>query len=99
MASSMYPRLADTFRPPGDMFPFTKWTDVEIMMQGTLTKLQNLNTTTMTLLEARSLAMSPRSDSIVKNFIDLAGCVPENGPTNGWFIRGIPMEKMDDDWG
>ena len=53
IASSVYSRLSEEFRASGDKFPCTKWTDVEVLMQGKLTKLQNLKETTVTMLDAR----------------------------------------------
>ena len=65
IASSVYSRLSEEFRASGDKFPGTKWTDVEVLMQGKFTKLQNLKETTVTMLDARPLSIRPRASSIV----------------------------------
>ena len=60
-ASSAYSRLSEEFRASGDKFPFTKWTDVEVLMQGKFPKLQNPKETTVTMLDARPLSIRPRA--------------------------------------
>ena len=106
IASSVYSRLSEEFRASGDKFPCTKWTDVEVLMQGKLTKLQNLKETTVTMLDARPLSIRPRASSIVQNFIDLVGCKVVQGLSKrdnhnrscfmkkcpqGWSSHSIPI--------
>ena len=93
IASSVYSRLSEEFQASGDTFPCTKWTDVEVLMQGKLSKLQNLKETTVTMLDARPLSIRPRASSIVQNFIDLVGCKVLQGLSKSEHNRSCFMKK------